>query len=155
MNFLKPKTIVDWIVVAVIAGVVLVLLADTARAADRLMIGGWSTHLISKDTTNSNHKVFGVETHGWAAGYFQNSYDRPTWFINKAWRWDNVLGVKHLEAMAGVGASYGYRSCRGDEGGHARLCPDGVVGVAWTQWRVVPSIKLKGDAVVFSPEIKF
>lgn len=150
----KPKTIVDWILIAVVAGVVLVTLASEARA-DRLLIGGWSKHLVSKDTTNSNHKVLGVETHGWAAGYFQNSYGRPTWFINKAWRWPNVLGVKHLEAMAGVGASYGYRSCWGDEGSHARLCPDGVVGIAWTQWRVVPSIKLKGDAVVFSPEVKF
>ncbi|TQE93796.1 MAG: hypothetical protein FKY71_18020 [Spiribacter salinus] len=151
---LKPKTITDWTLIGVACLVVLMLFAQEARA-DRLMIGGWSTHLISKDTTNSSHKVLGVETHGWAAGYFQNSYDRPTWFVNKAWRWDNVLGVEHLEFMAGVGASYGYRSCWGDKGSHARLCPDGVVGIAWTRWRVVPSVKLKGDALVFSPEIKF
>lgn len=151
---IKPKTIIDWVLIAVACLVVLTMFASEARA-DRLMIGGWSTHLLSEDTTNSNHKVLGVETHGWAAGYFQNSYDRPTWFINKSWRWENFLSVKHLEALAGVGISYGYRECYGDRGSHARLCPDGVVGIAWTQWRVVPSIKLKGDALVFSPEVKF
>jgi len=151
----KPKTLIQWLVTSILAGVLLGVPAGEVSAENRLMIGGWSTHLTTKDATNSNHKVLAIETHGWAAGYFQNSYDRPTWFVNKAWRWPGLFGIEHLEAMAGVGISYGYRECFGDRGSHARVCPDGVVGLAWTQYRVIPSIKLKGDAVVFSPEIRF
>lgn len=134
---------------------ILFLASDAIRAENRLLIGGWSKHLSSKGATNENHKVVGIETHGWAAGYFENSFGRDSFFVNKAWRWSGILGVEHLEAMAGVGVSYGYRKCWGDDGDRAIVCPDGVIGLAWTQWRLVPSIKLKGDALVFSPEIKF
>ena len=131
------------------------LIAQPSHAANRLLVGGWSKHLVSQDVTNSNHKVLGIESHGWSAGYFQNSYGRPTWFVNRAWRWPGLFGIRYLEGVASIGLSYGYRNCWGDRGSHAHTCPDGIVGISWTQYRVIPSIKIKGDAVVFQPEIRF
>lgn len=131
------------------------LWAPDARSETRALVGGWSTHLLSEDVTNETHDVLGIEHDGWTAGWFKNSYDRPTWFAGHAWRFSGLLGIKHLEGMVSVGATYGYHSCWGDDGDRARVCPDATLGVAWTQYRVIPSIKLKGDAVVFQPEIRF
>lgn len=142
-----------WALSAVV--LVLAVWSSSAQAETRVLLGGWSTHLVSKNVTNETHHVIGIDHKGWTAGWFKNSYDRPTWFAGKSWRWGNFLGVEHLEAIAGVGATYGYRSCWGDDGDRARVCPDATLGVAWTQYRLVPSLKLKGDAIVFQPEIKF
>lgn len=149
----KHFNLVIWLLLAFV--IAMALYSPAAQAEIRLLIGGWSTHLVSEDTTNSNHKVLGVDHRGWTAGYFQNSYGRPTWFAGKSWRFPGLFGVRHLEGIVGVGASYGYRECWGDQGSHARLCPDATLGIAWTKHRVVPALKLKGDAVVFQPEIKF
>lgn len=128
-------------------------------------IGGWSKHMsdFSDDITNETHNILAVERDGWSAGYFENSYGRDTFFVGHTWR--KEFFMEHLEFSAQLGINYGYRECFGDKSTTKNICPHGYLGVGYTKYRVVPTIKMipgidesgmiKPAVILFSPEIRF
>ena len=74
----------------------------------------------------------------------------------------HFFGVPQIEAMGGLGLTYGYETCWGNKDGDPpTVCPHAVFGFGWRGWRpiagkeVIPYVKVNGDAVVFQPEIVF
>lgn len=128
-------------------------------------LGGWSKHTpeFSNGVTNEVHKIVGVEHNGYSAGYFQNSYGRPTWFA--AYTVRKEMFLEHLEFSGTLGLNYGYRECFGSGSGSATVCPHGYLSVSYVKYRIVPSIRVipgitdkgvpKPSVIVFSPEIRF
>lgn len=134
---------------------VLMMCATVAHSQEtRLAVGAWSKHVPSSDTvTNETHNLVGIEYQSVGAGYFKNSYGRDTFYVGKVWRKQTEENVNFVWSL---GANYGYRGCfQSDDGGNASLCPHGYIGIEYTKYRVVPTIKWMPGAFIFSPEIKF
>ena len=123
--------------------------------ADRLWVGGWSHHFNSKDTTNSVHRAVMYEKEfspfSLMVGYFENSYGRDVAMVSLNTR----IPVGDWELVYGGGVNKGYRECYGDDGVKGRLCPHFFVGASYTRFKINPSVKLFGDAVIFIPEIRW
>lgn len=129
------------------------LSATTVVAETRLAIGGWSHHYAWKDTiTNETHNILALEHEGYSAGYFKNSFDRDTFFVAKNWRWGLS---ENINLTASLGLNKGYRMCYGDDDSNSNICPHGYLGVEYTKYRVVPTLKMQPGVILFSPEIKF
>jgi hypothetical protein len=129
---------------------------STANAEDsRLLLGGWGKHVPSSDrVTNETHNIIGVELHSIGAGYFKNSYGRDTFYIGKVWR-EPI--AQHLNVAWALGVNYGYRGCfqADDPSKSASLCPHGYIGIEYTKYVIIPSIKWAPGVFIFSPEIRF
>lgn len=119
-----------------------------------ISIGGWSKHVLglSSDVTNETHNILSVEHSGYSVGYFKNSYGNDTGFAVKAWR--KPLS-DNWEVSASFGITYGYTKCYGEDESGKNICPYGWIGVSYTKYRVVPSVKILPGVIVFSPEIRF
>jgi len=127
-------------------------------------VGGWSKHMngFSDGVTNETHNIFAVEHDGWSAGYFKNSYGRDTFFVAKVWRKEFL---KDIEGSAAFGISRGYTRCIGDDNSGKNICPVGWIGISYTKYKVVPTIKVipaiddnglpKPAVIIFSPEVRF
>lgn len=127
-------------------------LAVEAREPVHVALGGWSTHLKSETVTNETHNIVAAEHRGYGFGYFKNSFGRDSFFVSKNWRWDVH---RNVEVTASLGINRGYRGCYGDFKESASVCLHGHLGIGYTKYFIEPTIKLFGDAIVFSPEIRF
>lgn len=132
-----------WAAAALILG--MAVYSANAKAETAVILGGWSDHLITKDDYNENHKATIIEYGSYMAGRFTNSYDRNTWFV--AYGWDKQLG--DWRGSVHVGAMHGYRSCYGDDGNSAKVCPMAYPALTYTAYDVQPQVGLLGEAVVF------
>ena len=110
-------------------------------------IGGWSKHVLgfSDGVTNETHNIFAVEHDSYSAGYFRNSYGNDTVFVAKTWRKELF---DHVEGSISLGVNYGYEECMGHGDGTKNVCPHGWVGVSFTKYRVVPSLKVLPGLIV-------
>ena len=123
------------------------LLAATTPAHAELAIhlGGYSYHVATGHKVDYNdwHQLAAVEYGPYMAGHFKNSYGRDTTIAAYGWskQWGDFRGSVH------VGAMHGYRSCYGDEGETARICPVAFPALYWTKYRVQPGVIVFGEAV--------
>jgi hypothetical protein len=116
-----------------------------AMAETAIHAGGYSYHVATghKNDYNDWHRLAAFEHGSVMAGYFRNSYDRDTFLAAYGWshQWGNFRGAVH------VGASYGYRSCYGDEGNTGRVCPVAFPSLYYTRYAVQPGVVVFGEAV--------
>lgn len=135
---------------AAIAGGAL-LLATEAQSEVALHGGGWSTHLLTDNDYTSSHDLIGVEAGPVLVATFRNSYGRRSYLAGYGWdkQWGDVRGSVHL------GAVHGYRSCYGDRGDKAQLCPAIVPALHYTRYRVQPGVVLFGEALAITVRVSF
>ena len=128
------------------------LYASNAQAETSIHAGALSYHVVTghKVDYNSNHKLLAVEHNGFLVGRFSNSYDRTTAIAAYGWskQWGNWRGAVY------VGAVRGYRSCYGDDGDKAVVCPVAFPSLHYTAWRVQPGVLVMGEAVALTVRIK-
>ena len=128
------------------------LYASNAQAETSIHAGALSYHVVTghKVDYNSNHKLLAVEHNGFLVGRFSNSYDRTTAIAAYGWskQWGNWRGAAY------VGAVRGYRSCFGDDGDKAVVCPVAFPSLHYTAWRVQPGVLVMGEAVALTVRIK-
>lgn len=138
------------------AFVSLIFFALNANAFEReevhVALGGWSHHVVSESITNETHNIVAVEYGSVAAGYFKNSFGRDSFFIARHWRYTIM---ENVDVTASIGVNYGYRGCYGDFRDEQTPCLHGHIGIGYTKYMIEPTIKLFGDAIVFSPEVRF
>lgn len=117
-------------------------------------VGGWSRHwgFSHENVTNETHNIFGVEYDSYSGGYFKNSYGKDTFFIAKTWRKEFF---ENIEGSLSLGINYGYTRCYGEDGSGKNICAHGWLGVSYTKYMVVPSVKVQPGVIVFSPEVRF
>jgi len=117
-------------------------------------VGGWSKHVLglSSGITNETHNIFAVEHNSYSAGYFKNSYGNDTVFVAKTWRKEFF---EHIEGSFSLGVNYGYEECFGHGDGTKNVCPHGWIGVSYTKFKVVGSLKFLSGVILFSPEVRF
>lgn len=162
---IKPKTAVDWTVIAVVAGIVLVLLADAAKAETKVGVHGghWSKHLSSDDVTNERHKWIGVRINNITFGHAYNSYRQPgfsgeVWYVGAIG--DIELGSNinrwqgDIVARGSIGAMHGYTSFAGhDPEKKPRWFPYAAAGLYYQQpitktWEWEAGVMQFGDATI-------
>ena len=128
------------------------LYASNAQAETSIHAGALSYHVVTghKVDYNSNHKLLAVEHNGFLVGRFSNSYDRTTAIAAYGWskQWGNWRGAVY------VGAVRGYRSCFGDDGDKAVICPVALPSLHHTKYRVQPGVLVLGEAVALTVRIK-
>lgn len=137
---------------ALLIGIVFcfLLIPEVARP-DAVYLGGISTHIASPDSQyNQSHDLIAYERNVYLVGRFKNSYNRTSYVAAKGWH--EHRGYLRLSLF--VGGVYGYRSCYGDEGTEARLCPMLAPSATYTRWRVQPSVFLFGEALVLSARVE-
>lgn len=134
---------VCWMFAALI--LILAVWSGNAKAEAAILLGGWSDHPISEAEYNEDHKATLIEYGSYMAGRFHNSYGRNTWAAAYGFskQWGDWRGSVH------VGAMYGYRSCYGDDGDSATICPMAYPALTYTAYPVQPQVGLLGEAVVF------
>ena len=124
------------------------LYASNAQAETSIHAGALSYHVVTghKVDYNSNHKLLAVEHNGFLVGRFSNSYKRTTVIAAYGWskQWGNWRGAVY------VGATRGYRSCYGDDGDKAVVCPVAFPSLHYTAWRVQPGVLVLGEAVALT-----
>ena len=127
------------------------LYASNAQAETSIHAGALSYHVVTghKVGYNSNHKLLAVEHNGFLVGRFSNSYDRTTAIAAYGWskQWGNWRGAVY------VGAMRGYRSCYGDDGDKAVVCPVAFPSLHYTAWRVEPGVLVLGEAVALTVRV--
>lgn len=141
-----------WLILALIAAALMVY-ANNARSEPlSLHAGGYSYHVATghKHDYNDWHRLAAVEYGSYMAGYFRNSYDRDSFVAGYGWskQWGHWRGSAH------VGAVYGYRSCYGDEGDKARICPVAFPSLYWTRYDVQPGVILFGEALALTVRVE-
>ena len=124
---------------------------SNAEAETSIHAGGLSYHVVTgRDVDyNSNHKLLAVEHNGFLVGRFSNSYDRTTAIAAYGWskQWGNWRGAVY------VGATRGYRSCYGDDGDKAIVCPVAFPSLHYTAWKVQPGVLVLGEAVALTVRV--
>jgi len=127
------------------------LYSGNAQAETSIHAGGLSYHVATghKADYNSNHKLLAVEHNGFLVGRFSNSYDRTTAIAAYGWskQWGNWRGAVY------VGAVRGYRSCFGDDGDKAVVCPVAFPSLHYTAWMVQPGVLVLGEAVALTVRV--
>ena len=127
------------------------LYARNAQAETSIHAGALSYHVVTghKVDYNSNHKLLAVEHNGFLVGRFSNSYKRTTVIAAYGWskQWGNWRGAVY------VGATRGYRSCYGDDGDKAIVCPVAFPSLHYTAWRVQPGVLVLGEAVALTVRV--
>jgi hypothetical protein len=135
-------------VIAIVSALTLMLLSVSAFSDTAIHAGAISYHVLTghKNDYNSNHKLFAVEHNEIFVGRFSNSYHRTTTVAAYGFerQWDNWRGAVY------VGALRGYRSCFGDNGHKAVICPVVFPTLHYTKYRVQPGILILGEAVALS-----
>jgi len=135
-------------IIAIVTALTLLLLSEAAFSDTAIHVGAFSYHIITghKNDYNSNHKLVAVEHNKIFVGRFSNSYHRTTTVAAYGFerQWGDWRGVVY------IGAVRGYRSCFGDGGHEAVICPVLVPTLHYTKYRVQPGILLLGEAVAFS-----
>jgi hypothetical protein len=118
-----------------------------------LFYGYKSHHWITDDYTNDTHHMVGLKRGNWVAGYFNNSYDRDSFFVGyyHGRQWMQV------EGFAVVGAVYGYTECYGEDGTSKNVCPMLALGVTYlgVSRYFKPSVFQLGDATVIGFRSEF
>jgi len=136
---MKPKHLC-WALAALLISSCQPTYAETA-----IHLGGYSYHVATGHKVDYNdwHQLAAVEYGPYMAGHFKNSYGRDTTIAAYGWskQWGDFRGSIH------VGAMHGYRSCYGDEGETARICPVAFPALYWTKYRVQPGVIVFGEAV--------
>ena len=121
---------------------------SNAEAETSIHAGGLSYHVATgyKNDYNNNHNLLAVEHNGLLIGRFSNSYKRTTAIAAYGWskQWGNWRGAVY------VGAVRGYRSCFGDEGDKAVVCPVAIPSIHYTKYRVQPGVLVLGEAVALT-----
>ena len=124
---------------------------SNAEAETSIHAGGLSYHVATgyKNDYNNNHNLLAVEHNGLLIGRFSNSYKRTTAIAAYGWskQWGNWRGAVY------VGAVRGYRSCYGDEGGKAVVCPVAFPSLHYTKYRVQPGVLVLGEAVALTVRV--
>ena len=127
------------------------LYASNAQAETSIHAGALSYHVVTghKVDYNSNHKLLAVEHNGFLVGRFSNSYKRTTVIAAYGWskQWGNWRGAVY------VGATRGYRSCYGDDGDKAIVCPVAFPSLHYTAWKVQPGVLVLGEAVALTVRV--
>jgi len=92
-----------------------------------LFYGYKSHHWITDDYTNDTHHMAGLKHGNWVAGYFNNSYDRDSFFAGyyHGKQWGQV------EGFAVIGAVHGYTECYGEDGTSKNVCLMFALGVTY------------------------
>lgn len=135
--------------------IMLASFAMPATAEPRLAIhaGGYSYHVLTGDESDYNvwHRLAAVEYGGLLAGYFRNSYYRDSFVVayGKSWRYGAWMASVH------AGAVYGYRSCYGDNGDKAVVCPALFPSLYYTRYKVQPGVVVFGEAVAATVRFEF
>lgn len=123
-----------------------------SRADTAVHLGGYSHHVAtgSEYDYNSNHQLTAIEYGSFMAGRFKNSYGRETQIIAYGWseQWGDWRGSVH------VGLTRGYRSCYGDRGDKARICPVAFPALYYTKYRMQPGVLLFGEAIALAVRIE-
>ena len=136
---------------AIAASLILALTATPTLAETSIHAGGLSYHVATgyKNDYNNNHKLLAVEHNGLLIGRFSNSYKRTTAIAVYGWnrQWGNWRGAVY------VGAMRGYRSCYGDDGDKAVVCPVAFPSLHYTTWRVQPGVFLLGEAIALTVRV--
>lgn len=139
-----------WIILALIAAI-LMAYCNNARAGIALHGGGWSYHVATghKQDYTSSHDLIGVEAGPAIVATFRNSYGRRSYLAGYGWskQWGDWRGSVY------VGAVHGYRSCYGDEGDKARVCPMAFPALHYTRYRVQPGVLLFGEALALTVRV--
>jgi hypothetical protein len=132
----------------------LLVLSVPALAQDlSITLGHYSVHLVSEDTTNSEHALIGVRYHHAFGATFINSYGRRTYAVGYT---DSVPFTVNSELYGIVGVTHGYRQCYGDNGDSAKVCPLGAGGWRYTaNEHLQPGVLVAGDAVLGTLDIAF
>ena len=124
---------------------------SNAEAETSIHAGGLSYHVATgyKNDYNNNHNLLAVEHNGLLIGRFSNSYKRTTAIAAYGWskQWGNWRGDVY------VGAVRGYRSCFGDEGDKAVVCPVAIPSIHYTKYRVQPGVLVMGEAVALTVRV--
>ena len=125
--------------------------ASNAQAETSIHAGALSYHVVTghKVDYNSNHKLLAVEHNGFLVGRFSNSYKRTTVIAAYGWskQWGNWRGAVY------VGATRGYRSCYGDDGDKAIVCPVAFPSLHYTKYRVQTGVLVMGEAVALTVRV--
>lgn len=127
--------------------------ANKAEAEElSVHLSGYSYHVATghKYDYNSNHQLTAIEYGSFMVGRFKNSYSRETRIIAYGWskQWGNWRGSVH------VGLTHGYRSCYGDEGDTARVCPVAFPALYYTKYRVQPGVIMFGEALALTVRVE-
>lgn len=144
MPRIKPKG-VWWALLGVLT-LCAAMYASNAKAETAVYLGAWSKHVVTNGNYNETHDLIAVEHDKILAARFVNSYSRETYALAYGWhkRWGDFRGSIY------AGGMMGYRSCYGDDGDYAMLCPMVVPAVSYTKYRVQPTVLLLGEAVAIS-----
>lgn len=140
-----------WLLAAFVIGIA-VAHCSNAKAETAVHLGGLSYHVATghKYSYNSNHQLTAIEYGSFMVGRFKNSYHRETQIAAYGWskQWVDFRGSLH------VGLTRGYRSCFGDEGDKARICPVAFPALYYTKYRMQPGVLLFGEAVALAVRIE-
>ena len=124
---------------------------SNAEAETSIHAGGLSYHVATgyKNDYNNNHNLLAVEHNGLLIGRFSNSYKRTTAIAAYGWskQWGNWRGAVY------VGATRGYRSCYGDDGDKAIVCPVAFPSLHYTKYRVQTGVLVMGEAVALTVRV--
>lgn len=143
-DYAKPPSWPYWLMATFI--LLALVYAHQAKAETAIWAGAWSIHPFSDEDYTSSHDLVAVESHGFLAARYRNSYGRESYAagIGKSWRYGDVR-------LSGyVGATTGYSECWGDDGGRSTICPMFVGAAHYTRYRVQPGVLIFGEAVAVS-----
>ena len=133
----------------------LVLLAAiysaNAKADIALHAGGWSYHVATghKVDYTSSHDLIGLEVGPALVATFRNSHGRRSYLTGYGF----IKDWGHWRGSVYVGAVHGYRSCYGDDGDKARICPMAFPSLHYTRYRVQPGVLVFGEAVALTVRV--
>lgn len=146
----QPPAWPYWLMAAFILGAV--LWHANARAETAIHGGGWSYHVATghKFDYTSSHDLVGLEAGPVLVATFRNSYGRRSGIAGYGFtrNWGHWRGSVYL------GAVRGYRSCYGDDGEKARICPMAFPSLHYTRYRVQPGLLLFGEALAVTVRVR-
>lgn len=149
-------------VIKMIAVMLAVSVSFHSDAAEKYVyFGAWSKHFVAhpqnveEDATkhkyefNENHKLIGFQYGSYMIGKFDNSFNQETYIATKQWV---LLNKGNVEFIGSLGLTHGYHGCsqKNDED-EAETCPYASIGVAYTRFKVQPTLSLgaKGNVFMF------
>ena len=134
-----------WILAALIVACAMAF-ANNAKAETAIWAGAWSAHPFSEGDYTSSHDLFAIEHEGFLGARYRNSYGREAYALGygKTWRYGD------LRLSGYVGATTGYTTCWGDDGGRSTVCPMAVGAAHYTRFRIQPGVLMFGEALAIS-----
>lgn len=133
------------------AAAILLLLsvACESKSDDELYVytGAWSHHVGSDYDYNQDHDLIAVEYKNVFVGFFKNSFAEDAFAagykIKRTWG--------DFEGSVLFGGTYGYRDCfSGYADAARRVCPVVVPSLAYTAYKVQPTVMILGNALAIS-----